>query len=206
MIFLVRNGAKKIYYFFNWLRFALGHGHLSHLDSTAKFNNPSAVKLGKKSSVNSFTFFDTPSGNVQVGENVKIGDNCRFTTSGADLIKVGNGTSIHGGCHFTGDVEIGEGCLLARNIFLSSYSHQFKLKPGMTIKDQDRFAKEQNLKISKKIIIEDDVWLSWGCLVLPGVRVAKGSIIGANAVVTKDTEQYGIYGGVPAKKISSRNT
>jgi acetyltransferase-like isoleucine patch superfamily enzyme len=40
---------------------------------------------------------------------------------------------------------------------------------------------------------------------MPGVRVAKGSVIGANAVVTKDTEPYGVYGGVPAKKISSRN-
>ena len=37
-----------------------------------------------------------------------------------------------------------------------------------------------------------------------GVTIAKGCVIGANAVVTKDTEPFGIYVGVPAKKIKNR--
>jgi acetyltransferase-like isoleucine patch superfamily enzyme len=205
MKYLARNLAKKIYYFLNWVRFAIANGGLSHLDLTVKFNNPSAIKIGRKSSINSFSFFDNSTGSVLIGDNVKVGDNCRFTTFSNSVIKIGKNTSIHGSCHFTGDVEIGEGCLLARNIFLSSHSHEFKLQPMLTIKEQDKIAIEKNLKNSKPVIIEDDVWLAWGCLVMPGVRVAKGSVIGANAVVTKDTEPYGVYGGVPAKKISSRN-
>ncbi len=39
---------------------------------------------------------------------------------------------------------------------------------------------------------------------MPGVTLAKGTVIGANAVVTKDTEEYAIFAGVPARKIGDR--
>ena len=39
---------------------------------------------------------------------------------------------------------------------------------------------------------------------MSGVRIARGSIIAAGAIVTKDTEAYSIYAGIPAKKISNR--
>lgn len=56
----------------------------------------------------------------------------------------------------------------------------------------------------KGIIIEDDVWIGAGVKVLDGVTIAQGCVIGANSVVTKSTEPYGIYVGVPARKIKSR--
>lgn len=56
----------------------------------------------------------------------------------------------------------------------------------------------------KGIVIEDDVWLGSGVKVLDGVIIRKGCVIGANAVVTHSTEEYGIYVGVPAHKIKSR--
>ena len=46
-----------------------------------------------------------------------------------------------------------------------------------------------------------------GCLnaiILQGVTLKKGTIIAAGAVVVKDTEEYGVYAGVPAKKIKER--
>jgi acetyltransferase-like isoleucine patch superfamily enzyme len=54
------------------------------------------------------------------------------------------------------------------------------------------------------IVIEDDVWVGFGSIILSGVRVAQGSIIAAGSVVTKDVEAFCIYGGVPAKKIGLR--
>lgn len=56
----------------------------------------------------------------------------------------------------------------------------------------------------KGIVIEDDVWIGAGVKILDGVTIAKGCVIGANAVVTRSTEAYGIYVGVPAQKIKSR--
>ena len=56
----------------------------------------------------------------------------------------------------------------------------------------------------KPVIIEDYVWLSTRCIVLPGVKVGKGAVVAAGAVVTKDVDPYTIVGGVPAKKIGDR--
>ncbi len=56
------------------------------------------------------------------------------------------------------------------------------------------------------VTIEDDVWIGSRVIILPGgVKIEKGSIIGAGAVVTKDVPEYSIVGGgVPAKLIRSR--
>lgn len=51
------------------------------------------------------------------------------------------------------------------------------------------------------IIIEDNVWLCEGVVVLSGVRIGKSSIIGANSVVTHDIPPYSIAVGIPAKVI-----
>lgn len=58
--------------------------------------------------------------------------------------------------------------------------------------------------VSKPVIIEDDVWIGANCTVLPGVRIGKGSIVGAGSVVTKDVQPYSVVGGVPAKRIKKR--
>ncbi len=55
------------------------------------------------------------------------------------------------------------------------------------------------------VTIEDDVWIGSRVIILPGIKIGKGSIIGAGAVVTKDVPEYSIVGGVPAKLIRSRN-
>ena len=58
--------------------------------------------------------------------------------------------------------------------------------------------------IDEKIIIEDDVWIGFGSVILSGVKIGQGSIIAAGSVVTKDVQPFSIYAGVPAKKIRDR--
>jgi acetyltransferase-like isoleucine patch superfamily enzyme len=58
----------------------------------------------------------------------------------------------------------------------------------------------------RPVVIEDRAWLSARTIVLPGVRIGEGAVICAGAVVTKDVERFGIYGGVPATKIGERNS
>jgi len=54
------------------------------------------------------------------------------------------------------------------------------------------------------IVIGNDVWLGYECVIMSGVHIGDGAIIGARAVVTKDVEPYTIVGGVPAKPIRKR--
>lgn len=56
------------------------------------------------------------------------------------------------------------------------------------------------------IDIEDFVWIGIGATILPGVKLAKGTVVCAGAVVTKNTEPYSVVAGIPAKKIAERNS
>ena len=56
------------------------------------------------------------------------------------------------------------------------------------------------------VIIEDDVWIGEGAMIMPNVHIGKGAIIAANSVVTHDVQAYTIVGGVPAKVIKTLNS
>jgi acetyltransferase-like isoleucine patch superfamily enzyme len=58
--------------------------------------------------------------------------------------------------------------------------------------------------ISKPVIFKKFATLGVNCTVLPGVTLAEGCIVGANSVVTKDTEPWMIYAGSPARAIKPR--
>jgi acetyltransferase-like isoleucine patch superfamily enzyme len=53
--------------------------------------------------------------------------------------------------------------------------------------------------------IEDNVWISFRAVVLPGVRISEGAVIAAGAIVTKDVPAYAISAGIPARVIAMRN-
>jgi maltose O-acetyltransferase len=55
--------------------------------------------------------------------------------------------------------------------------------------------------ISKPVVIEDDVWLAARVTVLKGVRIGRGAVVAAGAVVTKDVPPCTLVGGVPARII-----
>jgi acetyltransferase-like isoleucine patch superfamily enzyme len=58
--------------------------------------------------------------------------------------------------------------------------------------------------IFKPTKIGRDVWIGAHTIVMTGVTIGDGAIIAAGSVVTKDVDEYSIYGGVPAKKIKNR--
>lgn len=73
----------------------------------------------------------------------------------------------------------------------------------MDIEDHDKFENGIN-KYDSPVIIEDDVWCGANVTILKGVRIGKGCIVAAGAVVTKSFPPYSIIGGVPAKLIKKR--
>ena len=59
----------------------------------------------------------------------------------------------------------------------------------------------RSLYSSGSVIIDDNVWIGEGAMIMPNVHIGKGSIIAANSVVTKDIPPYSIAAGIPAKVI-----
>lgn len=59
--------------------------------------------------------------------------------------------------------------------------------------------------VLKKVIIEDYAWLATNVTILPGVRIGRGALVAAGAVVTKDVDDFAIVGGVPAGVIGKRS-
>jgi len=121
-----------------------------------------------------------------------------------DVILQGSGDIVLGKNSFVGSfsvigsndlVKIGSDVMIAQSVSIRDTDHQFGKKEvpmntqGIT---------------TAPVIIEDDVWVGYGAVITKGVRIGKGAIIGANAVVTKNVEPYSIMGGVPAKLIRYR--
>jgi len=59
--------------------------------------------------------------------------------------------------------------------------------------------------VVEKIVIEDDVSIGMGVIILPGVRIGKGAIIGAGSVVTKDVSPLTVGYGVPFRSRRQRH-
>lgn len=55
------------------------------------------------------------------------------------------------------------------------------------------------------VYINDYVWIGNRVTILPGIKIGKGAVIASGSVVTKDLDEYGVYAGIPAKKIADRN-
>ena len=64
---------------------------------------------------------------------------------------------------------------------------------------------EHRTVINKPVVFERYATLGVNCTVLPGVTLGEGCIVGANSLVTKDTEPWTIYAGSPARAIKSRD-
>jgi hypothetical protein len=67
------------------------------------------------------------------------------------------------------------------------------------------FAKESNTLelLDRPMWIQDDCWLGVNAVICPGVAVRMGSIVGANAAVTRDVAPYSVVGGVPARVLGT---
>ena len=77
-------------------------------------------------------------------------------------------------------------------------------KDPMGFDSLDRPMNLQGTDLPRQTIVDDDVWVGIKCVIMPGVYISKGSIISAGTVLTKDTEPYGIYAGIPGKLIKRR--
>ncbi len=143
-------------------------------------------------------FQDHNGGSVELAERVHLyGDTCIQTGDGGSL-QIGLDTHIQPRCQFSAykaPIQIGCGVQIAPSCAFYPYDHG--------IASGELIAK-QPLQTKGGIIIDDDAWLGFGVIVLDGVRIGKGAVVGAGAVVTHDIPDNAIAVGVPARVVSMR--
>lgn len=121
-------------------------------------------------------------------------------------IEIGDDCYIGRNSQIECNTRIGNNVIIGNNVALvGRYDHHYK-QIGVPIRhaSQIRDIDYTWLELDNEVFIEDDVWIGYGATVLSGVKIAQGSIISAGALVSKSTEPYGIYVGIPAKRISDR--
>lgn len=141
------------------------------------------VKYGKNLHLGIGTIIDSPYG-LEIGDNVYIGKYCTVEISGV----------------------IGNYVLIANNVGLvGRYDHDHScvgvpIRVAPWIKEMSYYGKGKE----SRLIIEDDVWIGYGAIILSGVKICKGAIIASGTVVTKDVERYSIVAGNPSCVIGKR--
>lgn len=140
-------------------------------------------------------------GFISVGCNSSIMRGCVlevYPESHASELAIGNDVSLGEYSHITcaGRVTIGDGVLTGRYVLITDNSHGDCRRETLEIPPLLR-----DINTKGPVIIEDNVWLGDKVAVLPGVRIGRGAVIGANAVVTKDVPPYAVAAGNPAKII-----
>ena len=109
---------------------------------------------------------------------------------------IGYRCTIGAGMHNFSGVSINSDTIMAK---VSNYTDE-----ELEYLNIPRDRTDVKLMNSKPVIIENDVYLGDGVIVMPGVTIGNGSVVAANAVVTKDIEPYTIVGNIPAKTIRDR--
>jgi acetyltransferase-like isoleucine patch superfamily enzyme len=113
------------------------------------------------------------------------------------IVELGDCVQFGPRCVVQCNIRFGKHVLIAGNVaFVGRGDHRFDVV-GMTTWESPRGASEVT-------IVEDDVWIGYGAIVLSGITIGRGSVVAAGAVVTSDVERYSIVAGVPAREMAKR--
>src|ERR1035437_5033053 len=127
-------------------------------------------------------------------------------------MKIGKGSVVHMWANFfdPAGISIGEDTIIGDHAFLDGRaplligSHTDIASSIMIYNSEHDLDKEDFEARIEAVQIGDYVFIGPRAIILPGVKIGKGAVIAAGAVVTKDVSDFAIVGGVPAKIIGER--
>jgi acetyltransferase-like isoleucine patch superfamily enzyme len=114
-----------------------------------------------------------------------------FYTTGGDEIRVGHNVFVNQNCTFydLGGLDIADDVMIGPNVSIITSGHP--LEPSQ----------RRTTTIGKPIVIEKNVWIAAGAIIIGGVTVGENSVVAAGSVVTRDVPSNTLVGGNPAKVI-----
>ena len=167
--------AISAYKIFRYFTFS-GKQNLVKYNAEFYLTDGAVLEIGSRCTIQNYAFFQLtkPNPKVYIGDDTVIGRHCMITAK--NLIRIGSNV------------------LMGANVQVIDHNH------GIA---KDSIIRTQRATI-EHVIIEDDVWIGHGAIILPGISIGKGAIVAAGSVVTKDVAALSIVGGNPAGFIKSR--
>jgi acetyltransferase-like isoleucine patch superfamily enzyme len=156
---------------------------------------PHRIHLGERVGIDDGCLIDargSGEAGVVIGEEVIIGRHCSIQAKYGP-IRIGRGTNIGPFCVMSAisEIVLGKHLAIAAHCYIGGgFYHADRIDIPML---------EQGIYSKGPVIIEDDVWLGAGTVVLDNVRIGKGCIVGAGSVVTRDLPEFTVSVGVPAR-------
>ena len=133
---------------------------------------------------------------VKIGEGTIIHDHVNLYKC-----KIGRNCKIDAFVYIEEGVEIGDECKIRPFVFIPTgvkIGNRVFIGPNVTFTN-DKYPKVKGEWELKETIVENDVSIGAGAVILPGVRIGKGAMIGAGAVITKDVPEGSVVVGNPAR-------
>lgn len=112
-------------------------------------------------------------------------------------VRAGRYSYIGAHCTANGPVLIGDLCMISSHVKIPGNDHRIDVVGGAT---RLEFANHDR----PVTVLEADCWIGQGAIIREGVRIGRGAVIAAGAVVTSSVEPYQIVGGSPARVIRTR--
>jgi acetyltransferase-like isoleucine patch superfamily enzyme len=148
---------------------------------------------------------------VEIGKDVKIfnfvnlygciiGDGTKLGT----FVEVQKGATIGKNCKISSHtficegIHIGDGCFVGHGVLFINDKHPRAVNPDGSMQNDEDWELLETF-------IEDNVSIGSGAVIMGGIRIGKGAMIGAGAVVTKDVEENTTVAGVPARVFQKKS-
>ncbi len=167
-----------------WRRFLTPAGWRWETDGPVFFGKNLELQIAKR-------------GKVRFGRFVWIGDGTKIRCH-EGVVEIGSKTVLGQECTISAYrlVRIGDQCVIADRAMFIDFDHG--------VVEVERPIRQQGIYM-RDVEVGSNVWIGYGACVLRGVRLGDNSIVGTNAVVTKDVPANSVVGGVPAKLIRMRD-
>lgn len=160
----------------------LGFKHVGknvRISTRAAIYDAAEIEIGDNSRIDDFCVI---SGRVSIGRNVHIAVFCNVA-GGSEGITFHDFSGLAYGCQ----------------VFTQSDDYSGKSLTNPTVPDKYKKESKKSIQIGRHAIIGTNA------IIFPGVEIAEGSSIGAMTMVTKSTEPWSVYFGIPAKRMKSRS-
>lgn len=145
--------------------------------------DPENISIGKNTHIRGVLKVLKYGGNIEIGNNCYIGENSQIWSG--ESIKIGNNV------------------LISHNVnIIDTNSHEINyVERKETFINMIKYGQSSNKGniLTDSIIIENDVWINFNCIITKGVKIGRGAIIAAGTIVTKDVPEFCVFGGEVGK-------